>query len=473
MPVAKKLEGAALRAVQRIDGWYNALTGLGDALADKTASTRMIGKRGQGDSYYEDLFHSDALARRIAELPAKEMLRQGFEITLGDTEDSTVDSDILAAYQALKADTHFFRAMTLARALGGAGIVLGVDDGVTDSSQPLNEDGLKRIIWLRVIGKDYLRPRTYYPSGSERFGEVETYDVTYVSGGGSATEILVIHESRVIVFDGTWVTDRRRLQNNGWGDSVYVAVEDALAKVGTSFQALGHMLVDASQGKFKLRNLQDMVADEADGDALIDKRMRIIERGRSIARSVVLDAEGEDFEYSERTFSGIPETVSTLMFYLSAVTGIPVTLLFGRSPAGLNATGDADIRFFYDDRKAEQTTVLKAKHERLISLLMRSKQGPTGGVEPENWDIVYNPLWQLTELEQATLRKTTAEADAIDIDNQVLLPEEVALSRYGGDRYSTNTVIDESLRAQLQAEQAKPADQTGADGNGNDIQPPK
>lgn len=445
MPVSKKLAGVALRAVQRMDGWYNALTGLGVALMDKTASTRMVATHAQSERYYEDVYHSDALARRIAELPVEEMFRQGFAIDFQEGQET--QDEVRKAYDDLGCDVALSWAMTLARVVGGAGLIVGAEDGQS-ADMPLNLDALQRILWLRVVGRDRLRPRTFYPPSHPRFGEVESYNVQYIAiGGGAAVETLIVHESRVIRCDGVRVTDNRRAQNNGWGDSVFVATEEALAKVGSSFQAIGHMLVDGSQGKFKLKHLQEMIADEADGDQMIDRRMRMIERARSIARAVVLDADGEDFEYSERSYAGVGESINSLMLYLSAVTGVPVSLLFGQAPAGLNATGDSDIRYFYDARKAEQTREVKPKQKRLLELVMRAKQGPTSGAVPATWDVTHTPLWQLTELEQATLRKTTSEADSIDITNQVLLPEEVALSRYGGDKYSTRTVIDSGLRS--------------------------
>lgn len=453
MAVSRKLEGAALRAVQRLDGWYNALTGLGVALMDKTAATRMVANDTKSERYYEDLFHLDALARRIAELPVKEMFRQGFAIEFQEKQ-STKD-EVRKAYDDLKCDAELAWAMTLARIVGGAGVVIGADDGQT-ADMPLNETALQRILWLRVVGRDRLRPRTFYPPSHPRFGEVETYNVQYIAiGGGAAVETLIVHESRVVRCDGVRVTDNRRAENNGWGDSVFVATEEALAKLGSSFQAIGHMLVDGSQGKMKLKHLQEMVADEADGDQIIERRMRLIERSRSVARAIVLDADGEDFDYSERSFAGVGESVHSLMLYLSAVTGIPVSLLFGQAPAGLNATGDSDIRFFYDARAAEQLIDVKPKQKRLLELVMSTRQGPTRGAVPATWDIAHTPLWQLTELEQAQLRKTTAESDAIDITNQVLLPEEVALSRYGGDKYSTRTTIDLALRERANEEPVK------------------
>ena len=52
----------------------------------------------------------------------------------------------------------------------------------------------------------------------------------------------------------------------------------------------------------------------------------------------------------------------------------------------------------------------------------------------------------MTETETAAYRKTIAETDQIYISNGVLDPAEVAASRFGGDMYSPETVIDLEAR---------------------------
>jgi hypothetical protein len=85
---------------------------------------------------------------------------------------------------------------------------------------------------------------------------------------------------------------------------------------------------------------------------------------------------------------------------------------------------------------------LKPNLERLIRYIYLSKLGKTEGNEPESWSIQFVPLWQNTEEQEALLRRTVAETDRIYIETGVLDPSEVAISRFGGDIYSTETVID-------------------------------
>jgi hypothetical protein len=66
--------------------------------------------------------------------------------------------------------------------------------------------------------------------------------------------------------------------------------------------------------------------------------------------------------------------------------------------------------------------------------------------------VSFNPLWQLDELQQAERRLKTSQADEIDIRSGVLRAEEAAVSRYGGEGYSTTTTIDLELREEMQRE---------------------
>lgn len=124
------------------------------------------------------------------------------------------------------------------------------------------------------------------------------------------------------------------------------------------------------------------------------------------------------------------------MLRLSAAARIPVSLLMGQAPAGLNATGDSDIRFFYDHVKAEQEAI-KPKIERIYRILKND--------ENAECIIEFPALWQLTDKEQAELRRVEAETDRIYLQEGVLLPEEVAIKRFSKGDFS----IDLTSRAEL------------------------
>ena len=112
----------------------------------------------------------------------------------------------------------------------------------------------------------------------------------------------------------------------------------------------------------------------------------------------------------------------------------------------MNATGESDIRLWYDDIGSAQRDELLPALEKIAGLVFRAKTGPTGGVEPESWSFKFHPLWQLTEKEQAERNKAQAEADDLYIANGTTTPEEVAQSRFGGEEYSLDTKLDIATR---------------------------
>jgi hypothetical protein len=116
---------------------------------------------------------------------------------------------------------------------------------------------------------------------------------------------------------------------------------------------------------------------------------------------------------------------------------MPVTVLFGESPAGLNATGASEIRNYYDRIKSRQKTDLLPQLRQVIRLLMLAKRGPTKGKLPDKWSVTFRPLWQPTEGEIADAYSKFAAGDAANVNAQILEPEEIAISRYGGRKFST------------------------------------
>jgi hypothetical protein len=127
-----------------------------------------------------------------------------------------------------------------------------------------------------------------------------------------------------------------------------------------------------------------------------------------------------------------------------------MTLLYGTSPAGLNATGESDIRLWYDNvHGREQNGKLRDPIEYLTELILASAEGPTGGQVTDDWALQFNSLFQQSDEEIATTRRTQADTDRAYIDTGVLTPAEVRESRFGGDAYSLETTLSPEGEGQL------------------------
>ncbi len=227
---------------------------------------------------------------------------------------------------------------------------------------------------------------------------------------------------------------------HGWGDPLIQSIYDELRNYSTAFATAGLIMQDFVNYTLSIPNLAELIASQC-ADNQVMKRLDLLNLTKSATNTMILDAE-EKYEKATTNIAGIPELLDRFMLALSAVSGVPVSLLFGRSAAGMNATGDNDVRNFYDMVKQEQESKLKPMLEKLTLYIMLSKDGPFAGVEPENWSIQFVPLWQNTEEQEAIVRKIVAETDAIYLDRGVLDPAEVAVSRFGGNRWSMNTEVD-------------------------------
>jgi phage-related protein (TIGR01555 family) len=376
---------------ERNDSWQNLLTGLGTA-RDKAVYSHYAPETALPLEYLEQLYLNDDLASRIVDLVPNEMLRQGFLINKESPS------------EGIKLSHHLSDALIKARLFGAAFIYLGIDDGLEQHKPVVKNKSLK---FINVISAQEIHIKTHYNDALKAsFGEPEHYELT--------NSRVVVHESRLVPFYGT-----RSINPKEFPKSVLQRLYPVLQQFNTAWQATSHLMSDASQGVFKLKGLHSSMSSNRSHELL--KRMELVDMSRSVSRSILLDAEDEDFRRDAYSFGGIPEILEKLMLRLSAAARIPVALLMGQAPAGLNATGDSDIRFFYDQVKAEQEA-LKPKIEHIYRLI-------SGSLEDEI-KIEFPALWQLTDKEQAEIKRTQAETDRVYLQEGVLLPEEVALMRF-------------------------------------------
>lgn len=426
--------------VQRFDGWWNGLTGVGGEGSRGTMRFGVLEGELLGLQDVEALYNFDGVAARVVDAVPEHAMRQGFTVSTGDSDEETA---LLAALDELHAVESLKRAWTWGRLFGGGAVFVGVDDG-RSPEEPLDEENLRRVLWLVDVDRRDLYPVDYdNDPDSARFGQPLTYQMNRMGGARVAT--MLVHHTRLIRFEGVTPTRRRRLQLLGWGDSVLQRCYAELMLMRGAFTASGDLVQQSSQGVLKMRGLMEMLA--SDDDDLVKRRLSLMDRSRSIARSILLDADGEDFgRVDAGSLSGVADIMDRMVNLLAAVTKHPVTVLMGQAPAGLNATGDSDIRNWYDAVQAERESMLRSRANRIVRLLLLSREGPTGGVEPEGWRVVFPPLWQSTPAEEADLRAKQAQVDVAYIDKGVLTPEEVALSRFRKEGYSTDTSIDLDVR---------------------------
>ena len=417
----------------RTDGWSNILAGLGGQ-NDKTIKTTKDDFELIDDDTLAALYMSDGLGRRVIDTVSDDMTREWIYL---DDEDSPSDDakTINEELTRLAAEPAMNEAIRWQRLFGGSIIIIGAMDGRTPE-MPLVETNIRNIEYLKVvdrtdieIGRSFFDKNAYSPT----FGKILRYHINYHFSDGTYIPMQV-HHTRVIPFFNDPVPARARLgvpwENRYWGMSSLQSIYEELRDLGGISQSVLNILYEFIIARFRIKDLAKIL-QLPDGEKLITQRLQVMTASKSVVNAVIMDSE-DDFERQYSTTAGLPELIDRFMLKLAGSTGIPVTRLFGRSPAGLNATGENDLRNYYDLIEAQQRNRLMPSLQRLVRLICAWKKI---GTVPE---ITFNSLYQLSEEEKANIenkeantKKTRADEIKIYVDMGALDPDEVRNDELG------------------------------------------
>lgn len=427
---------------RRNDGVSNALLGLGDGF-DKVSAGRFIWRPRLDDFQLQAAYDSDDLCARVVDHVPREAFREGYKLESAELAEDDANDLVDDANARLSVDAVLEDALTWSRLYGGGLILIGARDGALPTD-PLNEANIQSIDFLNFVDRRFAIPvRWYADPMSPQFGHPEIYRISSDTG-----YVADVHETRCIRFDGQTVDPRKRRELFGWSYSVLQRPYEVILQFQTAMGSVGNLLADTSQGVFKLKNLIDMLA--GNGRVDLETRMQQVNANRSTSRPLMLDADGEEFTREATPYTGIDAILDRLMMRVSSAFDVPmpVTILMGRSAAGMNATGDADFRAYYAGIKAYQKKKISPAVRRVYRLLALAKRGPTRGVCPDDLGICWLPLWTPDEKTSAEAYQIRATADCAYVTNNVLLPAQVAMGRFA-DGVQGIKVDAEKLQADI------------------------
>lgn len=407
---------AAVKNATRTDSWINLLTGLGGG-RDRSLQTQVANFNLLQPRELDALYHGYDLPARIVDKVVDDAMRRGF-----CTGDPAVDAQVTA----WKAAERVTEARKWGRLYGVGGIILGLSDrlGPMDAPVDLRQVGPGDLQYLLVVDRQDIQvaDRDYDPS-SIRYGEIKTIRVG--TSQGVQYQGTPVHVSRMILFKGVLTAERQKARNGGWDFSVLQRPSQVLSDFDQSWRSMMNLVQDLSLAVIRIKGLMDMIA-EGQKEVMLD-RMEVVNMARSVAGLMILDAEEEGFEQvAAGNASAIDPILMRIAQRVATAADMPATVLLGISPAGMNATGESDIRLWYDRVEVERTQELTEPCLTLAQVIARS----SGLVPPSR--ITWPPLWQPTPTEAADLRTKQVTADKTEIDSGVLTAEEVTKIRYQG-----------------------------------------
>ena len=417
-----------------IDGWENLFTGLGVKGKDKTTGGKVNYQR-FSETELDDIYDGDDVAQRVVDLIPEEGTREWIAIKING--DEKTEELITDAMESLKMQSKTEEAWKLSRHKGGSGIFLSVDDGL-DLGEPLNLNRTSRLNSLTVLDRYELHANTIDRDiESPNFGMPETYNISPKSGESTTN----IHHTRIIRFEGKRVSRRSFINNGYWNDSVLVRLYQVLRNFNLSHNSIASILQDFNVGILKLKNLAELIG--ADEENLVQARLRLMNLSKSVVGSILLDAEDESFENQTVSLANLDKVIDKVNERLVAATDMPHTKVLGNGSTGsLSGAGESEEKDWKAEVGNQQQSVIKDPIDVMLNLLLMTKQGPTNGKIPNDFEWEFNPLWMPTDKEKSESRERIAKADEIYMKYGAVAPREIAESRFGGEEYSMEIKLD-------------------------------
>lgn len=352
----------------------------------------------------EFVYRGSWIAGMAVDCVAEDMTREGVEIL------SEIDPDVIENIEREASLLNIWEGLAetikWSRLYGGAIGVLMIDG--QDVSTPLRLETISKGQFLGILPLDRWMVTSdmtdLVTDFGPDFGNPKFYNVIK---DARALMDMKIHHSRVIRLEGVSLPYWQKTAENGWGQSVLERLWDRLVAFDSATNGVAQLVYKAHLRTFKVKGLRDLIA--MGGPALegFVKQVEMMRAYQSNEGITIMDSEDE-FDSHQFTFSGLPDTIEKFADQISGALGVPKTRLFGMAPGGLNASGEGDLRNYYDSIKQQQERRLKAGVMKIYDALHRSV---TGDEPPEGFDVKFRSLWQMSDSDKASI--TTSVTDAV------------------------------------------------------------
>ena len=434
----------------REDGYVNLLNKYGTK-QDNSEAYKFEREPVIPDMQLTGLYEGNGLFSKIIDTPAEEALKHGFDLNLKSDELNAFVEDAL---DDLEWEERAATAIKWARLYGGALIVMLIDDG-RGLEEPVDWEHIRSIDELRVYERSIVQPdyaslyqQDYGGKGVgnrvSKFGQPEYYYVSSIYGS------FKVHESRCLVFrNGVLPEQTSNATYLFWGMPEYVRIRRALRETVTAHTDSVKLLERSVQAIYSMKGLASLLTTD-DGENQVLKRLQLVDTSRGLLNSIAIDSEGEQYDFKTFQFSGVKDVIDATCNMRSALTNIPQTILFGRSPAGMNATGDSDFESYYNFVEKIQRLMLKRNLRTLLDVVFRAGIASGDVAEEPDYKLEFKPLWSLSDTEQAAVDQTKAQTALVKaqtaqayVDMQALDPTEVRRRLASDEEFDVEDIISE------------------------------
>ena len=351
------------------------------------------------------LYRSHWIVRRIIDVIPEDMIKNGYHVLTQLSPDQI--KKIVRCDRTTRTSRRILEGLKWGRLYGGAGALIMIEGHENQLDQPLDYDTVmpgsyKGLLvldrWSGVTPEDKLVEDISDPE----FGMPEYYTVS----SDALTVGIRVHHSRIIRFMGRPLPYLEQLAETYWGASELEHVFDELRKRDNVSWNIAMLTFMANLRVMKMDGMGQLLAT---GNEQAQMQLYNTIQGMNAMmnnNSLQVLGENDSYETHQYTFGGIGETYDRFMMDVAGAAETPVTKLFGRSPAGMNATGESDMQNYYDTIEEKQEAELRPVYDKILPIMFIST---LGGI-PDDWDYEFNPIRRPRDDEMADLASKNTDS---------------------------------------------------------------
>lgn len=347
------------------------------------------------------LYRDNWVVQNVVGLMVDDMLREWFRLKGGVTPEMQTALDRAERKTRLRARVN--EGLRWGRLYGGAaGLIL--IRGQEDLSKPLDLD----MVYPGSFQGLYILDR--WQGVTPNMGLVfeggepvpESYAITDTQGHTVAS----VHHSRLVRFTGRDLPYLERVAELYWGESEVEALYKEVVAHDNVSANMAALTFQANINTMEVKGLEQLLSMASPA---VQRRFWDVMQAQSVMQSnfgMRLVEEGSKLTNTQYHFNGLREVYESMCLNLCGASHYPMTKLFGRSPSGLDATGDGDLQNYYDYVDSQREAKLRPALDKLLPVLAMS----AWGFVPDDLDFTFPPLWTPTAKEVAEIAKTKSEA---------------------------------------------------------------
>jgi phage-related protein (TIGR01555 family) len=443
-PPEKPIQKPAPRGTA-LDTFQNALARLGmTGSPNMLAMTEYpISRLSRDYNLLNALYRNSWIIKRIINTIPEDMCKNWYDNTAELTPEQTDRIKKLEERTHLK--DKITKGLYWGRLYGGAGGIMMIKGHEDLLNQPLDIDDVMPNSFKGLMIVD--RWSGIFPSSKlvtdiddPEFGLPEWYDIKDLVNNQVLSKV---HHSRVIRFVGRELPTWENEAEMQWGASEVEHVFEELAKHDNTSWNIAALVFQANLLINKVDGMDQLAATT---DPQMQQNFYNIKSAQNQMRNnngMMVIGDKESIDSIQYTFSGLDKILEEQMYEVAGAAEMPVTRLFGRAPAGLNATGESDDQYYNDRIGQEQESKLKPALTKLMPVIFMSEFGHV----PDDLGVKFNPAQTPTEDKMAELvgKKVTS---IVEVFNAGIINQKIALQELHELSYNTDmftSITDEDI----------------------------